>query len=75
MKIKRSRMMANLLLISIILFLICLLLKLKSKIKILDEQNKSDKIRIKNMQDILYAELDRKTKELEMQTEYEMDCV
>ena len=35
---------------------------MKNRIKILEEENKESKIRVKNMQDILYTELELKSK-------------
>jgi chaperonin cofactor prefoldin len=53
--------------VGFILHLIVVLMEMKNKIKILEEQNKDAKIRISNMQDILYEDLERKA-------QYESEC-
>ena len=53
--------------VGFILHLIVVLMEMKNKIKILEEQNKDAKIRISNMQDILYEDFERKA-------QYESEC-
>ena len=53
--------------VGFILHLIIVLMEMKNKIKILEEQNEDAKIRISNMQDIWYEDLERKA-------QYESEC-